>query len=189
MVFSLFASYPGQKERILNFFMLFQYLLSQVRFTYLAHKENTQSDIFLWDRQKFLIQFVLLGLWYNIPSPMDEILTLWSPHKVLKNLGALSEYAKCSQSSTDILTLYPRYNGMVKKPSHAPVKYKQVYLASLAGQGQEGVDRVKVCVHEPLTKLHGPKIPSSLNECGHLHLLSGLWFHQHQYYYQYQKYC
>jgi len=31
---------------------------------------------------------------------MVEILTLWSPHKLLKNLSALSEYAKCSQSST-----------------------------------------------------------------------------------------
>jgi hypothetical protein len=55
---------------------------------------------------------------------MVEILTLWSPHKLLKNLGALSEYAKCSQSSTkknEILTLYPEYDGMVKKPSHATV--------------------------------------------------------------------
>jgi hypothetical protein len=28
--------------------------------------------------------------------------SVWSPHKLLKNLGALSEYAKCSQSSTKI---------------------------------------------------------------------------------------
>jgi hypothetical protein len=51
---------------------------------------------------------------------MVEILTLWSPHKLLKNLGALSEYAKCSLSSTqnkknEILTLYPGYDVMVKK--------------------------------------------------------------------------
>jgi hypothetical protein len=46
------------------------------------------------------LHFVLLGLWYKIPPPVVEILTLWSPHKLLKNLGALSEYAKCSQSST-----------------------------------------------------------------------------------------
>jgi hypothetical protein len=52
---------------------------------------------------------------------MVEILTLWSPHKLLKkNLGALSEYAKCRQSSTkikkiEILTLYPGYDGMIKK--------------------------------------------------------------------------
>jgi hypothetical protein len=49
---------------------------------------------------------------------MVEILTLWSPHKLLKYLGILSEFAKCSQSSTkkiEILTLYPGYHGMVKK--------------------------------------------------------------------------
>jgi hypothetical protein len=51
---------------------------------------------------------------------MIEIMTPWSPHKLLKNLGALSEYAKCSKSSTkikknEILTLYPGYDRMVKK--------------------------------------------------------------------------
>ncbi len=29
--------------------------------THLAHKENTQSDIFLWDRRKILIAFFSLG--------------------------------------------------------------------------------------------------------------------------------
>jgi hypothetical protein len=57
---------------------------------------------------------------------MVEILALWSPHKLLKNLGALSKYANCSQSSTKIkknenLTLYPRYDGMETKPSQATV--------------------------------------------------------------------
>jgi hypothetical protein len=33
---------------------------------------------------------------------MVEILTLWSPHQLLKNLGTLSEYAKCSQSAIKI---------------------------------------------------------------------------------------
>ncbi len=33
---------------------------------------------------------------------MVEILTLWSPHKLLQNLGALSEYAQWGQSSTKI---------------------------------------------------------------------------------------
>jgi hypothetical protein len=70
--------------------------------THLAHTENTQSDIFLWDRGKILIAFCSLGALYNILSPMVEILTLWSPHMLLKNLGALSEYAKCSWSSTKI---------------------------------------------------------------------------------------
>ncbi len=41
---------------------------------------------------------------------MVEILPLSSPHKLLKNLGALSKYAKCSQSSG-----YPGYDGIVKK--------------------------------------------------------------------------
>jgi hypothetical protein len=52
---------------------------------------------------------------------MVEILTLWSPQKLLKNLCAFSEYAKCRQSLTkikkvEIFTLYPGYDdGMVKK--------------------------------------------------------------------------
>ncbi len=46
----------------------------------------------------------------NIPSLMVEILTLWSPHKLLKNLGALSEYAKCSQSSTKIIKKQKNWN-------------------------------------------------------------------------------
>jgi hypothetical protein len=29
--------------------------------THLAHKDNTQSDIFLWDRRKILITFCSLG--------------------------------------------------------------------------------------------------------------------------------
>jgi hypothetical protein len=68
----------------------------------LAHKENTQSVIFLWDRRKIVIEFCSLEalIYSNIPSPMVKILTLWSPHKLLKNLGAFSEYAKCRQSST-----------------------------------------------------------------------------------------
>ncbi len=57
---------------------------------------------------------------------MFDIFTLWSPHKLLKNLGELSEYAKCNQSSTkkkkiEIFTLNPWYNGMVKKPTRATV--------------------------------------------------------------------
>jgi hypothetical protein len=47
---------------------------------------------------------------------MVEILALCNPYKLSKNLGALSEYAEGSQSSTKkILTLYPGYDGMVKK--------------------------------------------------------------------------
>jgi hypothetical protein len=47
---------------------------------------------------------------------MVEILTLRSPRKLLKNLGALSEYDKYIQSYTKkILALYPGYYGMVKK--------------------------------------------------------------------------
>jgi hypothetical protein len=53
---------------------------------------------------------------------MVEILTLWSPHKLLKNIGVLSEYryAKCSQKvppkqkKFEILTLHPGHEGMVK---------------------------------------------------------------------------
>jgi hypothetical protein len=59
---------------------------------------------------------------------MVEIMTLWSPHKLLKNLGALSEYAKCSQSSPKIkkmkslpvLSILDTMDGQ-RKPSHATV--------------------------------------------------------------------
>ncbi len=91
MVFLLIPSYSEKKERILNFFHvvpIFNELAQDL--THLAHKENTQSDVFLWF---FFIAFCYLGLWYNIPSPMIEILTLRGPHKLLKNLGTLSEYA------------------------------------------------------------------------------------------------
>ncbi len=99
--FSLIASYPPiQDEREdLKFFSCSD--LGE-DLTQLALKENTQKDIFLWDRRKILIAFCFLGLNYKIRSPMFEILTLWSPHKLLKNLGSLSEYYKCSQSSTKI---------------------------------------------------------------------------------------
>jgi hypothetical protein len=59
-------------------------------------------------------------------------LTLWSPHKLLKNLGALSEYAKCSQSSTknikkiEILTLYPGYDRMVRKTISRYCPFKNI---------------------------------------------------------------
>jgi hypothetical protein len=55
---------------------------------------------------------------------MAEILTLWSPHKLLKNLGALSEYAKSSQSSIKKLkSLLSILDTMEwsKKPYHATV--------------------------------------------------------------------
>ncbi len=57
--------------------------------THLAHKDNTQSGIFLWDRLKILTAFCSLGalIYSNIPSPLVEILTLWSPHKLLKILA------------------------------------------------------------------------------------------------------
>jgi hypothetical protein len=47
-------------------------------------------------------------------SDMVEIQTLQSPHKLLKNLGALSKYAKCSQRLKKILILYLGYREMGK---------------------------------------------------------------------------
>ncbi len=72
---------------------------------------------------------------------MVKTFTLFSPRKLLNNLGALSEYAKCSQSLTKmkkikILILYLRYNGVVKKPSHAtvPLRPEYMYLALRAAK-------------------------------------------------------
>jgi hypothetical protein len=64
MVFSLIAFYLGQKERRkeLNFFHvvpIFPELGQDL--TQLAHTENTQSDIFLWDRRKIVIALCTLG--------------------------------------------------------------------------------------------------------------------------------
>ncbi len=73
--------------------------------------------IFSWDRQK--ICNCILFSWGSdicvILYPMVEILTLWSPHNLLKSFGALLKYAEFSQSLTkiEILTLYPGYDGMV----------------------------------------------------------------------------
>jgi hypothetical protein len=65
--------------------------------TQLVHKENMQSDIFLCDRRNFFIAFCSLGALIQFPSPMVEILTLLSPQRWLKNLGALSEYANAAK--------------------------------------------------------------------------------------------
>jgi hypothetical protein len=127
MVFSLIASYLGKKERISNFFHVVLIFIELGQYlTHLAQKENTQSEIFLLGRLKSLIAFCSLRAlrYYKMLSDVVEILTLQSFHKLLKNLGALSKYAKCSQSSTKskkfkIAILYLEYNGMVKKPSHA----------------------------------------------------------------------
>jgi hypothetical protein len=59
---------------------------------------------------------------------MVEIMTLQSPHKLLKNLGALSEYAKCSKSSTKKLKSLPGYDRMVKKQSHATDPSKITFI-------------------------------------------------------------
>jgi hypothetical protein len=50
---------------------------------------------------------------------VDLTITLKSPHELLKNHGAISEYAKSGQNSTEILILCPGYNGRVKQSSHA----------------------------------------------------------------------
>ncbi len=73
---------------------------------------------------------------------MVETLTLWSPHKLLDYLGALSEYAKCSQSSKkkiEILTLCPGYDGKwYKKPAYATVPFSCDGLTGLLAGGGEG---------------------------------------------------
>jgi hypothetical protein len=61
MVFSLIASYLALKERILNFFnvvLIFTELGQDL--THLAHKENTQSEIFMLGRLNILIAFCFL---------------------------------------------------------------------------------------------------------------------------------
>jgi hypothetical protein len=77
MVFSLIASYLGEKERMGNFFhvVLIYPGLGQ-DLTHLAHKENTHNEIFL-QAKKFIAFCSLTAL----------------------SLGTLSEYAERSQSS------------------------------------------------------------------------------------------
>ncbi len=73
----------------------------------------------------------------DIPSPMIEILTLWSSHKLLKNLGALSEYAKCIQSSAkkyikfkSLLSILDTLEWKIKT-SHATVPLSPGLLVTL----------------------------------------------------------
>jgi hypothetical protein len=67
---------------------------------------------------------------------MVETLTLWNPHKLLKNLGALSEYAKCSQSSTKIKKKLKSLLSILdtmewsKNPSHATVPLNAVIFTA-----------------------------------------------------------
>ncbi len=63
---------------------------------------------------------------------MVEILTLWCPNKLLKNLGPLTEYAKCSQSSIkkkkkkkSLLSILGTMEWS-KTPSHATVPLTRV---------------------------------------------------------------
>jgi hypothetical protein len=61
MVFSLIVSYQALKERISNFFhvvLIFTELGQDS--THLAHKENTQREIFMLGRLKILIAFCFL---------------------------------------------------------------------------------------------------------------------------------
>ena len=62
---------------------------------------------------------------------MGEKLNLLSPHKLLKNLGALSEYAKCCKKLTKLKKKFEIFFYMLdmiewpNKPSHAtvPLRY------------------------------------------------------------------
>jgi hypothetical protein len=67
-----------------------------------------------------------------MPSDMVEILTLQSPHKLLKNLGALSTYAKCNQSLTKIKKIFKSFffdrMEWSKKPSHATAPLTFTFL-------------------------------------------------------------
>jgi hypothetical protein len=72
--------------------------------THLAHKENTQRYFPVGQAKIF---YCILFSWgSDIISRLVKILTLRSPHKLLKKLGALSEYAKCSQSSLTDETIF-----------------------------------------------------------------------------------
>jgi hypothetical protein len=90
---------------------------------------------------------------------MVEILDLWSPHKLLKNLGALSGYAKCSQSSIKIkklkslLSFLDTMENSRKKPISRYCPFKRVgvflphataetaYTAALQAAGTPGAHR------------------------------------------------
>ncbi len=84
---------------------------------------------------------------------MVEILTLWSPHKLLKNLGALSEYAKCNRSSSKIKKLKSLLSVLDtmewhKKPSHATVPFfKSKTVEILVNIGVNGAElKCIICI-------------------------------------------
>ncbi len=81
-----------------------------------------------------------------MPSLLVEILTIYSPHKLLQILGALSEYAKYSQSSTKskkLKSLSYILDTMVwsKKPSHATV-HLNICPEACCRKGGGGAGRV-----------------------------------------------
>ncbi len=96
--FSLIASYPGQKERIQkNFHVLPIFTELGQDLTHLAHTENTQTDIFLWDRRKIEIAFFSLKALIYYPVSQGWNIEPMETSQVVENFDALSEYAKAAK--------------------------------------------------------------------------------------------
>ncbi len=90
--------------------------------------------------ENFYLHLVLLGLRHNIPSTMTEILTLWSPHKLLnKYWRTLGTLASKFDKKFEILTLYPGNdrNGQKTISRYCPFK-NHLVLLSLKNQGYPG---------------------------------------------------
>ncbi len=89
--------------------------------THLAHNENTQSDNFLWDRRKFFMAFCFL--WALVLYPVSHGWNIGLMEGVLiscwkifaHSLNTLNAAIVRRNKKIIILTLYPGYDGMVKK--------------------------------------------------------------------------
>ncbi len=94
---------------------------------------NTQSDIFLWDWRKILIEFwgsnTICRLPWLTDWPYGVLISCW---KILAHSPSTLRAAKVQpqKKKIEILTLYPRFDGMVKKKSHATVPLSQEYDAA-----------------------------------------------------------
>jgi hypothetical protein len=96
---------------------------------YLAHKANTQSDIFLWDRRNFFMLFAFCSLGaHDIMSdlpwlkywPYGVLISCW---KILAHSPHPLNAAKV-RPKNETLKLYPGYEWS-KKPSHTTVPLKR----------------------------------------------------------------
>ncbi len=131
LFFGSFHPMKDRKRGSFIFFMFSLYYWGGVLFSsFSAGGESAEWNFSVRHaKNQNCICFLRTLLYSNVPSHIVDILTLESPHKLLKNHGTISKYAtyrnadKVQSKSTffKIRILYPGYNGI---PFHASVPLK-----------------------------------------------------------------